>query len=153
LTGWQSHLWRFSKNTALNIRLGNDLNELRRLLALLNRFKAQARLNCEDYYALRLTLDELITNIIRHGYSSDDEGEILVQLERRGDEAIITVEDQARPFNPLHHKEPDLSIPFEEREIGGLGIFLCRSMMDVMEYHRSQGRNQIICRRRLGLRR
>ena len=53
----------------------------------------------------------------------------------------IKVIDKGVPFNPLEAPEPDITLTAEEREIGGLGIFLCKKMMDEVSYAYDDGCN------------
>ena len=56
---------------------------------------------------------------------------------------ILTIElrDAGVPFNPLEVPDPDITLPANEREIGGLGIYLCKKMMDSIDYHYVDGNN------------
>jgi len=101
---------------------------------------APARL-AED---LELAVDELIMNIIEHGYRGQP-GEIDIQIKRQGAEIIVVIRDQAPPFDPTRLPIPDLSLPLEQRPIGGLGIFLARRQVDTMIYHRTRrGVNKLV---------
>ena len=55
----------------------------------------------------------------------------------------IAITDDGHFFNPLEHPEPDMSLPVEERPIGGLGIHLLRKMADHIEYERTSERNRL----------
>lgn len=90
---------------------------------------------------LQLVVEEAVSNSIRHGYSDETPHEILVRVAFQDGELSVEIEDDARPFNPLEAPLPDLSLPVEERPIGGLGITLMRSLMDRAEYRRSGGKN------------
>ena len=59
----------------------------------------------------------------------------------QGGDLVITLKDGGRPFNPLEHEAPDLSLPAEERPVGGLGIFLTRRMTDAVSYAYEDGCN------------
>ena len=63
---------------------------------------------------------------------------------------LVTLSDDARPFNPLSAPAPDLSPDADEREIGGLGIHLCREMFDQLTYERCDGRNVVTLEALLG---
>ena len=90
---------------------------------------------------VELASEEAIANIILHGYQ-DRIGQITVEVKRQGDALVLTFRDQAPPFNPLEHNSGfDPDIPLEEREIGGLGIFLMRQYMDDIEYKREGSAN------------
>jgi anti-sigma regulatory factor (Ser/Thr protein kinase) len=54
---------------------------------------------------------------------------------------MIRITDQGIPFNPLEKDEPDISLPVDERNIGGLGIFMVRNLVDDLSYHRDDHQN------------
>jgi anti-anti-sigma factor len=126
----------------LSFILSNDVSELRRLFATLAPFSRAIGLRPETVGDIRLALEEVISNICRHGYPDNCSGRVEVALGLEKGTLRIEVRDDGRPFNPLSEApEPDLSRPFEEREIGGLGVFLVRSLMDRVEYGFEDGRN------------
>jgi serine/threonine-protein kinase RsbW len=90
-----------------------------------------------------LALDEVLANVIRHGYKGDPRGAIHVLADLRDSELVLEVRDQARAFDPLSAPAPDLDRPVHERPIGGLGIHLVRSLVDHLEYAREQGENRL----------
>ena len=88
-------------------------------------------------------LDEIVLNVINHGHDDQGEHEIHVRLRAAPDAVTITVEDDGKPFNPLDAPPPDLDLPIEERPIGGLGIFLMKSLTSAMDYRREGERNRL----------
>ena len=68
---------------------------------------------------MRLIAEESLTNIVRHVYEPDEDGEIKVMLTLSETEVRLELRDSGRPFNPLEHPEPDLEAPVEERPVGG----------------------------------
>jgi serine/threonine-protein kinase RsbW len=80
-----------------------------------------------------LAVDEMVTNIIEHGYQGLP-GSIEIEVFTREDALIIQLRDQAPPFDPTSVPPPDLSIPFDDRPPGGLGIYLTRKVMDEVEH-------------------
>ena len=83
------------------------------------------------------TVDELVANIVDYSNSEYLDVEIV-----RDDNSItLRFRDGGIPFNPLKKDPPDISLPMEEREIGGLGIFLVIKKMDVVEYEHTDGEN------------
>ena len=102
-----------------------------------------------DYFA-NLTIEELVTNCIKHGY--DDKGEHIIEitLKLSANELVLSVTDDEHSFNPLKLPKPDTHLPMEDRPIGGLGIHLLRKMSDRMEYERKGGKNQITLHKSLG---
>jgi serine/threonine-protein kinase RsbW len=80
-----------------------------------------------------LAVDEMVTNIIVHGYQGRA-GSIEVDVTTRGDALIVQLRDQAPPFDPTTVPPPDLSVPFGDRPPGGLGIYLTRRVMDDVQH-------------------
>ncbi len=105
-----------------------------------------ARQVCEnDYfgYDFSLAVDELITNIIVHGYQGEP-GEIIIIAKPEPPDLQIILIDSARPFDPTLVESPDIHLPLEERRIGGLGIYMARVLTDQMIYHAlPEGGNEI----------
>jgi anti-sigma regulatory factor (Ser/Thr protein kinase) len=94
-------------------------------------------------------VDEATTNVIVHGYAGAA-GPIDVDVARVGETIVITVEDEAAPYDPTTHEEPDLSVPPEHRRPGGMGIHLMRAALDRIEHRpRPGGGNILTMTRRL----
>ena len=108
----------------------------------------RAGLDRQAAYNLRLAVDEIATNIIVHGYEEAGlTGEIVMQGEIAANGVTITLEDSGIPFDPLSRELPsdeDLARPLEEREPGGLGIFLVVKGVDEFRYERAGDRNRNI---------
>ena len=130
------------------IRLNSRLEELPRAVAWLEECCAREGIPGEVVGDLRLALDELLTNTIRHGYSASGEGEMEIRLERVASSARMELRDRARPFDPLTVPEPELGAAPEARPIGGLGVHLVRSLMDCASYAYEEGENRIVLERR-----
>ncbi|MEW6143611.1 MAG: ATP-binding protein [Thermodesulfobacteriota bacterium] len=136
-------------NSDLSIRLKNSFSELSRLKDALNTYCEFRELPSNIVFALTLSLDEVVTNVISYGYDDHDEHNIDVTL-RSGQGVIeIAVEDDGKPFNPLEYKTPDLKCPIDERPIGGLGIYLVKTYMSELEYRRLGGKNRLVMRKNI----
>ena len=129
--------------------LRNDRSEILRMGELAARFGAEAQLSEDDVMTVNLVLDEIVANVIENAYDDDGEHEIHVSLARDGDRITLRVEDDGRPFDPLQAPPPNLDLPIEEREAGGLGLHIVRSIMDAVEYERRDGRNVLTMRKTL----
>jgi serine/threonine-protein kinase RsbW len=88
----------------------------------------------------QLAVEEAITNIIKHGYKKPD-GEIIVSSRISPERIEVQIMDTAPRFNPLSVPEPELDSTIEDRNIGGLGIFLIRQVMDEVSYRYEDGKN------------
>lgn len=92
-------------------------------------------------FTLHLVLDELVSNKIYYAYPETGDGELTINIETKDDILYLTFIDKGVPFNPLEQEEPDITLPPEERPIGGLGIFLVKNMMDKVVYAYEDGCN------------
>jgi serine/threonine-protein kinase RsbW len=84
-------------------------------------------------YGLVHAVDECATNIIEHGYRRQP-GAIDIEIDRVDETLRIVLRDHAPPFDPTGVPPPDLTRPLEEREPGGLGLYLTRQMVDRWQY-------------------
>ena len=92
-------------------------------------------------FKIRLSVEEVVENIVRYAYANGD-GFLEVYTEK--DDAgmlTITLKDAGKPFDPLAKEDPDITLSAEEREIGGLGIFITKQMMDFVQYKYEDGCN------------
>lgn len=98
-----------------------------------------------------IALDEILANISFYAYAPDTgAAEIGITYDEAENAVSIAFKDSGRPFNPLEKEDPDTGLSAEEREIGGLGIFLVRKTMDDMAYRREDGFNILTIRKRIG---
>lgn len=97
-------------------------------------------LNDTTRFKIRLCAEEAIENIISYAYGHND-GFIEVNSCISDDNFVLSLKDGGMPFNPLGRKDPDINKPLEEREVGGLGIFICKRMMDDVRYTYKDGCN------------
>ena len=86
---------------------------------------------------LMVAVDEIYSNIVR--YSGATEAQVSVFKEENAVKLVFG--DNGKPYNPLIAEEPDITASAEEREIGGLGIFMVRKMMDDIKYVHKDDRN------------
>jgi anti-sigma regulatory factor (Ser/Thr protein kinase) len=125
----------------LSLVVANERREIARLMERVEQQCHEWGLSEDDTVNLNLILDEIVSNVIRHGYDDEAAHEINVVVGLAGDVARIRIEDDGKPFNPLEAPPPDLDLPIEQRPIGGLGIFIARSLADSIDYRRERGRN------------
>ncbi|MCL2758940.1 MAG: SpoIIE family protein phosphatase [Treponema sp.] len=90
-------------------------------------------------HEIEIAVEEVFTNIAYYAYGKEG-GKTTVAISNN-DKTVIMFEDTGRPFNPLEQPPPDLEKPLTDREIGGLGVYMIRNMMDKVEYSRISGKN------------
>jgi serine/threonine-protein kinase RsbW len=94
---------------------------------------------------IMLAVDEACTNIIKHAYKSSPEGEITLNVEYDEEKFTITIIDYGKSFNPESIPQPDLQKYYREHKVGGLGIYLMKSLMDDVKYTSIPGKyNQVL---------
>ncbi|NBS63076.1 MAG: ATP-binding protein [Betaproteobacteria bacterium] len=93
-------------------------------------------------HSLRLVLEELIINVVTHGRRPGDTGWFSVRFTLRHDSIVLVIEDDGLPFDPTAAPAPDLDAPLDDRPVGGLGLFLARSLSDELRYVREHGMNR-----------
>lgn len=103
----------------------------------------QAELDARKAYRLRLAVDEIITNIVMHGYGSQGESEHIDVWNVQDTHVLqIVVEDTSPPYVPRFDTHPTLDHSRIEHGIGGFGLFLARMNVDSLHYERRHGRNR-----------
>jgi anti-sigma regulatory factor (Ser/Thr protein kinase) len=133
----------------LSLHLKNDVEEIGRMVQEVAAWCHRLALPEDSEFEIDLVLDELVSNVIRHGLKDSKEHFIDVNVSCDGHDLILQVEDDGVPFNPLDSPTPDINQPIEERGIGGLGIHLVRQIMDQLSYERRGGKNYIFVRKKL----
>ncbi len=127
----------------------NNLKELEKLAANIESFAELEGVSPATAHAFNLCLDEILTNIVSYAFDDGGEHQVLLELSRSGDQIIATISDDGRIFNPLEEAEaPDIEADIEDREVGGLGIFFVREMMDSLDYRRDGDQNILTLRKR-----
>jgi serine/threonine-protein kinase RsbW len=132
------------------ITFANDLAELERLGRVVEEFGRRQHLPPTRLFDLQLAVNEVFTNVVQYGFDDDRPHEIVVRLMTGTDEVVVEIEDDGRPFDPLTAPAPRLDVPLEERQPGGLGVYLARRVTDAMDYRRDGGRNVVRLRKGLG---
>ncbi|MBQ6365679.1 MAG: ATP-binding protein [Oscillospiraceae bacterium] len=101
-------------------------------------------------YQIDVAVDEVFSNIAMYAYEpAQGDATIRVEIDRNARVVSITFFDSGIPFNPMDREEPDTSLSVEEREIGGLGIFIVRKSMDEIFYEYKNGQNILCIKKKL----
>lgn len=89
---------------------------------------------------LEVALEELFVNIAYYAYP-DSDGEADIRLTVTSEYIEITLSDSGIPYNPLAKPDPDVTLSADDRDIGGLGIFMTKKLMDDISYEYVDGKN------------
>jgi len=97
-----------------------------------------------------LAVDEACTNIIKHAYKFIPDGDITIKLKYSDKKITVEITDHGAPFSPDNVPTPDLKKYFEEKRVGGLGMYLMKSLMDDINYKSVPGKyNQVLLTKKL----
>lgn len=102
-------------------------------------------------YEVSVSVEEIFTNIVTYAYG-EGAGDVEIACETKGTEDVvlrISFCDWGIPFDPLSRPEPDFDTPFDERPIGGLGIYMVKKYMDHLEYKYEDGCNRLMIEKNL----
>jgi len=130
------------------IRLRSDLAEIARADEWLQAVCRELDVSAEAGHDLQLALEEVLANVVRHGYGEEAAGEIEVTAQARGNAFRLEVRDRARRFNLLEQDPPPIDADLDGRAAGGLGVHLVRKLMDRVEYAYEAGENRLVLERR-----
>ena len=125
------------------IEIANDLEGLSRAMESADRFLADQRVEEEASFTVRLALEEIVTNIIKYAYQDSAAHQIAIDLRLSPGRVVLRVSDDGREFDPLAAPAPDLDLPVEDKELGGVGIHLLKTMAERLEYARVGGKNVV----------
>lgn len=93
-------------------------------------------------YNVLVALQEMLTNVLRHGYQLDESRPVEVVFELRDDSFAVTIRDRGPAFDPLQYDGPHLAdAEAMPTEAGGFGIHIVRQVMDRIDYRRADGWN------------
>lgn len=118
------------------ISIRGTLFEFERLVPALSDFLRESRVPSSLSYSVHLVVEELASNVIRHGSAGTGSRTIEVAVHLEADRAIIGVSDDGPPFDPTSRPSPNLEQSLADRKPGGLGIHLVRSLAESMRYER-----------------
>ncbi len=117
-----------------------NLDTLPALVGFVSEHAAAMGVHPKRVMHLELAVEEAAVNICSYAYEIPP-GEITVRILSDSEVVRIELSDTGVPFDPLAMDAPDIKTELEKRDVGGLGIFLIRRMLDEVHYSRSGDRN------------
>ena len=127
----------------------NDISEISKLATFIGELSEKLNFTPELNFNLNLVLEEAVSNVILYAYSKEVQKEINLLANISDNNLIFVLTDSGKEFDPTKVPDADVTLSAEEREIGGLGIFLIRQIMDTVEYQRIDGKNVLTMRKQL----
>ncbi len=128
------------------LRLPARIASVRPFCEFARRAAAGAGFETRDLDTLDLVIEEIVVNIARYAYDQPETGDAELACEVEGPRRLaLEISDEGRAFNPLAAQAPDLTQGLGDRPVGGLGIFLVKSVAKSIAYKRDHGRNVLFC--------
>ena len=116
-----------------------DVKELDNLFEYSSRLLNQLDFSSRDVIMINTALEEIFVNVAHYAY--DNEGTVEITLSRANNKVSFVFKDNGKPFNPLERKDPNITASSDEREIGGLGIYMVKKIMDEVHYEYTNSQN------------
>jgi len=131
-----------------------ELEELEKVKVCANEMLLQTSSSEEEKMAVEIAIEEIFVNIVKYAEVPKDT-RIELCYEYKKDERLIILQfrDEGVYFNPLEKKEPEVHKELFARELGGLGIYMVKKMMDDICYEHRGGKNILTLRKKLSDRR
>ena len=128
-------------------RFKTDTSELEEVTAFVHKSLGD-KVNKKIIMKLDVCIEEIFVNICNYAYKKT--GYVDIEISLDDSKFAITFIDEGIPFNPLEKDEPNINLSSEDREIGGLGIFMVKKMMDKVSYKHDNNKNILTIEKNLG---
>ena len=127
-------------NTVFSSTFKADLEQLDAVLSFLEGALEELECPMKCSMQIPLAIEEAFVNVANYAYPQS-EGEAELTVEGDGSAVKIVLSDSGIPFDPLAKEDPDITLSAEKRDIGGLGIFMVKKIMDKVDYSYTDGKN------------
>ncbi|MDD4646072.1 MAG: ATP-binding protein [Bacteroidales bacterium] len=131
------------------LQVNNQIDELARVAEFLEELGDDWELPMPLVLSLNLVLEEALTNTILYGFDDENQHTITVGFSFDGEILGITLMDDGHEYDPTLKEDPDITLAAEDRQIGGLGIFLIKKTMDTVIYQRKENKNYLILTKKI----
>ena len=130
--------------------LPNDIETIPQLNEFIDSVAEEVGLEMSLTMSLNLALEEAVVNVMEYAYPEGQKGNVEIEVTADQEWMTFVIADTGIAFDPTMKEDADTTLSAEERPIGGLGIFLVRQLMDVIDYKRQDNKNVLTLRKRLG---
>ena len=132
-----------------SIILANDISEISRLNEFIEEIGNEFSLAPDVIFNLTLVLEEAVVNVINYAYPKEEHESIYLSARMHDGSIVLVLTDTGKEFDPTAAPEADVTLSAEDRQIGGLGIFLIRQIMNEVKYERIEGKNVLTLEKKL----
>jgi serine/threonine-protein kinase RsbW len=123
------------------LRIKNQMAELEKVNQFIEEISEELGLSMELTMNLNLVMEDMVVNVISYAYPQGTDAEIELMVTSDGKELTLVLSDQGREFDPTMKQDSDMSVNPAERELGGMGIFIVKNIMNEVTYQRINGKN------------
>ncbi|MCB1776645.1 MAG: ATP-binding protein [Candidatus Competibacteraceae bacterium] len=125
------------------LRLPAELDHLPIFLGHIREIAQDAGLADAKISRLELAVEEVLVNVFNYAYDEQTRADsaVLCEVAVQADGLMVEIADQGPPFDPLARPDPDTALEMDQRQPGGLGILLIKTLVDEAHYRREDGRN------------
>lgn len=131
------------------IILANEISEISKLNAFVDDIGNEFSLTPDVIFNLNLVLEEAVVNIINYAYPKEEHESIYLSAKMHEGSIVMVLTDTGKEFDPTMVPDVDVTMSADERQIGGLGIFLIRQIMNEVKYERIDGKNILTLEKKL----
>ena len=121
--------------------LKNQMSEMERVNQFVEEISEELGLDMELQMNLNLVMEEMVVNVISYAYPEGTTAEIELLAESDGKELTFVLSDRGKEFDPTMKESADMDINPAERDLGGMGIFIVKNIMNEVTYQRLEGKN------------
>lgn len=132
-----------------SIIFANDISEITRLYEFIEEIGNDFSLSPDIVFNLNLVLEEAVVNVINYAYPKEEHQYIYLSATMKDGSIVLVLTDTGKEFDPTAAPEADINLSADERQIGGLGIFLIRQIMNEVKYERIEGKNVLTLEKKL----
>ncbi len=124
------------------LKIKASIENLERVIAFVDEELEQSDCSMKTQMQIDVAVEEIFVNIASYAYQpGEGDATITIDIAQNPTRAEITFVDSGIAYDPLKKEDPDVTLSAEERQIGGLGIFMVKKSMDDMIYNYSNGQN------------
>ncbi len=123
------------------LKLKNQVGELERVNQFVEEIGEELGLDAELRMNLNLVMEEMVSNVIFYAYPEGKTADIELLAESEGKELTFVLSDCGKEFDPTLKEDADTDINPIDREIGGMGIYIVKNIMNEVTYQRLEGKN------------
>jgi serine/threonine-protein kinase RsbW len=133
-----------SRSGEEKLTLRSRIDDLALVPPWIEHLASEYGISAKVQFAMNLCLEEVLSNIIRHGYANQPDRSIVIRYAPDHDNSsLLVVEDEAPLFNPLEAKESPVEDTLDGSRVGGLGIRLLRSFATTLKYEPTPSGNRL----------